>query len=153
MIYRRLFDFPSFRPAAGPLEVLERLQRQLDRLSEVAASPHPSAPAGVFPLVNLSEDKDNYYLRAELPGVKADALDIQATANTIAIAGEREIEAEQGVRYHRREREPGKFSRVIGLPDDIDPDNVTAKLKDGILTIVVSKAKAAKPKQIVVKSS
>jgi HSP20 family protein len=152
MIYRRLFDFPSFR-FRRPFEELERMRQQLDRLSEATTSPFPYPQAGVFPLVNLTEDKNNYYVRAELPGVKADELDIQATANNIAISGERKIGAEEeGTRYHRREREAGKFSRAIGLPDEVDPDKVEAKLEDGVLTIVVSKAEAVKPKQITVKS-
>jgi HSP20 family protein len=85
--------------------------------------------------------------------VKGDELDIQVTANNIAISGERKIDTEkEGARYHRREREAGKFSRMIGLPGDINSDKVDAKLENGILTIVVSKAEAAKPKQITVKS-
>ncbi len=152
MIYRRMFEFPSFR-LKSPFEELERIRQQLDRLSETATSPYSSPQAGVFPLVNLTEDKNNYYVRAELPGVKADGLDIQAAAKSIAISGERKIEAEEeGTRYHRKEREAGKFSRMISLPDDVDPDKVEAKLVDGILTIVVSKAEATKPKQITVKS-
>jgi HSP20 family protein len=75
------------------------------------------------------------------------------TANNLAISGERKIGAEEeGARYHRREREAGTFSRMIGLPGDIDPDKVDAKLENGILTVEVSKAEAAKPKQITVKS-
>jgi HSP20 family protein len=79
-------------------------------------------------------------------------LDIQATGNTISLAGERKITgAEENARYHRREREAGKFSRVISLPDDIDADQVKANMTDGILTIVVPKAEKAKPRQISVK--
>ena len=116
-------------------------------------SPFSYPQAGVFPLINLTEDKNNYYVRAELPGVKGEELDIQATSNNITIAGERKIAAEgEETRYHRREREAGKFSRAIGLPDEVDPDKVDAKLEDGVLTIVVSKAEAIKPKQITVKS-
>jgi HSP20 family protein len=129
------------------------MKKQMDRLLEDARGPYQGTQAGVFPLINLTEDKDNYLLRAELPGVKADEIDIQATANNIAISGERKIDAEEeGARYHRREREAGKFSRMIGLPGDINSDKVDAKLENGILTIVVSKAEAAKPKQISVKS-
>jgi HSP20 family protein len=152
MIYRRLFDFPTWR-VRSPFEELAQMRRQMDRLFEDAATPYQRALAGVFPLINLTEDKDNYYVRAELPGVKADELDIQATANNIAISGERKIAAEvEGARYHRREREAGNFSRMIGLPGDINPDKVEASLENGILTVVVSKAEAAKPKQITVKS-
>ncbi|UCE51918.1 MAG: Hsp20/alpha crystallin family protein [Desulfobacterales bacterium] len=152
MIYRRLFDFPTWR-FRSPFGELERMRRQMDRLFEDAMTPHQLPQAGVFPLINLTEDKDKYYVRAELPGVKGDELDIQVTGNNLAISGERKIAAEkEGTRYHRREREAGKFSRIIGLPGDIDSDKVDAKLESGILTVVVSKAEAAKPKQITIRS-
>jgi HSP20 family protein len=110
-----------------------------------------SVGAGVFPLINLTEDKDKYYVRAELPGVKGDELDIQVTSNNLTVSGERKIaEEKEGARYHRREREAGSFSRIIGLPGDINPDKVDAKLANGILTVTVAKAEAAKPKQITV---
>jgi HSP20 family protein len=152
MFYSRLFDFPTWR-LRSPFDEWAQMRRQMDRLFEDAMAPYQQPRAGVFPLVNLTEDKNNYYVRAELPGVKAKELDIQATANNLAISGERKIASEdQGARYHRREREAGKFSRMIGLPGEINPDKVEAKLENGILTVVVSKAEIAKPKQITVKS-
>jgi len=123
------------------------MRQQLDRVFD--DSSYPSVSAGVFPLINLTEDKDNYYVRAELPGVKGDELDIQVTGNNIAISGERKIAAEEeGAKYHRREREAGTFSRMIVLPGEVDTEKVEAKLENGILNIVVSKAEVAKPKQI-----
>lgn len=152
MIYRRFFNVPTWR-FRSPFDELHRLRRQMEQMYEDAAAPYKSASAGVFPLVNLTEDKDNYYVRAELPGVKADELDIQVTGNNLAISGERKISAAaEGARYHRREREAGTFSRMIGLPGDIDTAKVNAKLQNGILTVVVPKAEVAKPKQIAVSS-
>ena len=152
MIYRRLFNVPTWQ-FRSPFGELERMRHQMDRLFEEARAPYKEAQAGVFPLTNLSEDKENYYVRAELAGVKGDQLDIQVTGNNLAISGERKIAAEEeGARYHRREREAGTFSRMIGLPGEIDADKVNANLKNGILTIVVPKAEIAKPKQISVSS-
>ena len=152
MIYRRFFNVPTWR-FRSPLEELYRMRHQLDQMFEDSRTPYERAGAGVFPLTNLSEDKDSYYVRAELPGVKADELDIQVTANNIAISGERKIAAqEEGARYHRREREAGTFSRMIGLPGDVNTEKVEAKLVDGILTVIVPKAEAAKPKQISIRS-
>ena len=152
MIYRRFFNVPTWR-FRSPLDELHRLRQQMEQLYDGTSAPYQPASAGVFPLINLTEDKDKYYIRAELPGVKGDELDIQVTENNLAISGERKIAAEEeGARYHRREREAGTFSRIIGLPGDINSDNVDAKLENGILTVVVSKAEAAKPKQISVKS-
>jgi HSP20 family protein len=151
MIYRRFFNVPTWR-FRSPLEELYRMRQQMEQLLESAAAPQQREAAGVLPLINLTEGKDNYYVRAELPGVKGDDLDIQVTANNLAISGERKIAAEEeGARYHRREREAGKFSRMIGLPGEVDTDKVDAKLENGILTVVISKAEIAKPKQITVK--
>jgi len=149
MIYRRMFGLPSWR-ANQPFADLEQIRRQMDRLWEgVTGERVHSRTAGVFPLVNLSEDMDNYYLRAELPGVGSNALDIQVDAKTISLSGERKIAAEgEDIKYHRRERDAGKFSRMISLPGDIEPDKATANLKHGLLKIVVPKAEAVKPRQI-----
>jgi HSP20 family protein len=127
------------------------MRQQLDQVFGDASQRRDSA--GVFPLTNLTEDKNKYYIRAELPGVKGEELDIQVTGKNLAISGERKIAAaEEGARYHRREREAGSFSRMIGLPGEIDADNVEANLENGILTIAISKAEIAKPKQISVSS-
>ena len=151
MIYRRLFNVPSWR-FRSPYDELHQMRQRLERLYEETATPGQRLSAGVFPLINLTEDQNSYLVRAELPGVKGDELDIQVTENNLSISGERKIAAaEEGAKYHRREREAGSFSRIIGLPGDINSDKVDAKLENGILTIVVAKAEAAKPRQILVK--
>ena len=151
MIYRRFFNVPTWR-FRSPVEELHRLRQQMEQMLESATTPQQREAAGVLPLINLTEGKDHYLVRAELPGVKGDELDIQVTANNLAISGERKIAAEdEGARYHRREREAGTFSRMIGLPDEVDTDKVDAKLENGILTVVISKAEITKPKQITVK--
>jgi HSP20 family protein len=148
MIYRRLYGMPSFG-FRDRFDELERMRRQMDRLfNDYSSSPH-EPKAGVFPLVNITEDSDNFYVHAELPGVEAGGLDIQATDNNISISGERKIPAEaENVKYHRREREAGKFSRMISLPSDVDTEKVSAGLVNGILTLTVPKAEAARPRQI-----
>lgn len=150
MLYRRFFNLPTWR-VRSPFEELERMRRQMDRLYDDVMTSEQSGRAGVFPPINLTEDKDNYYVRAELPGVTGDDLDIQVTANNLAISGERKIAAEEGARYHRREREAGTFSRMISLPGEIDADKIDARLKNGVLSVAISKAEVAKPKQITVK--
>ena len=150
MLYRRFFNLPTWR-VRSPFEELERMRRQMDRLYDDVMTSDQPGQAGVFPPVNLTEDKDKYYVRAELPGVTGDDLDIQVTANNLAISGERKIAAEEGARYHRREREAGTFSRMISLPGEIDADKIDARLKNGVLSIAISKAEVAKPKQITVK--
>jgi HSP20 family protein len=151
MIYRRIFGVPGWE-AKSPFSELENMRRQVDRLYQGLFSPYARPAAGVFPLINLTEGKDRYMVRAELPGVSSDELDIQATANTLSLSGERKIpEEDSRAKYHRRERESGRFSRVVSLPGEINPDKVEASLVNGILTIVVSKAEASKPRQISVR--
>jgi HSP20 family protein len=151
MIYRRFVGFPRWEQRS-PFSELERMRRQMDRLFEGMAGPQLPQAAGVFPLINMTETRDAYTVRAELPGIVSDEIDIQATANTLSMSGMRKIPEENGsARYHRRERESGGFSRVVGLPGDITPEKVEASMQQGILTIVLLKAETAKPKQISVR--
>ena len=152
MIYRRLFQLPTWG-FGTPLAELERMRRQMENiLARYGETDLPRQQAGVFPAINLTEDQDTYYLRAELPGVKAEDLDIQTTGQNLSISGERKIHAEEGnVKYHRREREAGKFSRIIALPAEIDSEKVKAGLTNGVLTITIPKAEKAKPRQVTVK--
>jgi len=154
MIFRRVANWPSIYWRT-PFGELERLKRQMELLNEGIFGGTLSGPsAGVFPLMNVTEDKDNYYVRAELPGIKSEDLEISVTGDTISIAGERKIPDEKGeVKYHRREREAGKFSRIVNLPSQINTAKVEAKCMEGLLSIVMPKAETAKQKQIVVKSS
>jgi HSP20 family protein len=151
MIVRRAFGRPRWD--WGGFNELDSIRTQMNRLFGDLAGRYTSEPkAGVFPLTNVSESKDNYYVRAELPGVKGEDLDITITGDSLAIAGERKIATEkEGARYHRREREAGKFSRMITLPGQVDPDKVKATCADGVLTIVFPKAASARPRQIAVK--
>jgi HSP20 family protein len=131
------------------------MQRELDRLSEsLSRGVLREEFAGVFPLVNVTEDSESYFIRAETPGIKADETDISVTSNSISISGERKIVVEgEGAKYHRRERESGKFSRVLTLQGQINTAKVEAKSINGILVVVLPKADIAKPKQITVKTN
>lgn len=149
MIYRSMYGLPAWS-VHRPYHDLDRMRREMDRLLDAfSGQGEGRVTAGVYPLVNLTEDQENYYLRAELPGMQADQLDIQVTANSLSLSGERKIAQEgNGVKYHRREREGGRFSRVVTLPGDINADKVEADLVNGVLTVKIAKAEAAKPKQI-----
>jgi len=153
MTVRRISDWPTWS-WRSPFRELERMRKEMDRLFEDLTEGIFREPrAGVYPLVNVTEGSDDYYVRAELPGIKAEDLDISVTGNSISIAGERKIPAEdEKAKYHRREREAGKFSRIISLPAQVDTARVEASCVDGILTVVLPKSEAAKPKQIAVKT-
>lgn len=152
MIFRRPFYSPSWGLGSA-FEELDRLRRQMSEMTGgLERRPYRVLGAGVFPLINLTEDKDNFYVRAEMPGLKADDINISVTGNNLSISGERKIASEgENVRYHRREREAGTFSRVVTLPGEVDTEKVEAKHEDGILTVVIPKAETAKPKQITVR--
>ena len=152
MIFRQPFYSPTWGLASA-FEELDRMRRQLDEMSGgLEQRPYRLLGARVFPLINLSENKDNYYVRAEMPGLKADDIGISVAGNNLSISGERKIASEgENVRYHRREREAGTFNRVIALPGEVDADKVEAKHVDGILTVVIPKAETAKPKQITIR--
>jgi HSP20 family protein len=154
MIVRTLTGWPTLG-WRSPFDEIERMRRQMDMLAQgLTGSIFREPAAGVFPLMNVTEDNDNYYVRAELPGIKADELDISVTGDSLTISGERKIPSEdENANYHRRERESGKFSRVLSLPGQIDTSKVEASTSDGILTVVLPKSEAAKPKQITIKAS
>jgi HSP20 family protein len=151
MIYRRIYGFPSMEQR-NPFMELERMRRQMDRFFDGLSVGQVRPAAGVFPLINLTETRDALTVRAELPGISSEDIDIQATGNTLSLSGRRSLpEEDRMAKYHRRERESGEFSRLIGLPTDINPDKVEASMKNGVLTIVLPRAEASKPKQINVK--
>jgi HSP20 family protein len=140
-------------PGWEPRRELEQLQRRMDRLFQnVFGLERSPWRVGVYPLVNISEDRDHIYVRAELPGVKAEDLEITIQDNSLILRGERKIPAEEKqVNYHRRERESGFFRRVVPLPGQISPQKVEATCKDGILIITLAKPEEVKPRQIKVK--
>lgn len=145
----------TWEPLWQPFRELEEIRREMDRLWDRVFGPtFLTRRAGVFPLINISEDKDHYYIRAELAGVRPEDIDITLEDNRLILRGERKIPtAEKVVGYHRREREAGSFRRVIRVPQGLDPAKVEAVFKDGILTIILAKPEEAKPKQIAVKAA
>lgn len=146
----RWLDRPSL---LKPLEELERLRKEMDRLFESVMGRRPWPISGrVFPPVNITEDKDAYYIRAELPGVKPEDIELSVEQDTVILGGERKAEELKDVTYHRREREMGKFRRAIRLPGAFNPDKVEARFKNGILTITLPKSEEAKPRKIAVKA-
>jgi len=152
MIIKRLFDLPNYGWRSA-FDELERMRREMDSLSgQTAGKAYWPTHAGVFPLVNAAEDQDYFYIRSEIPGMKSEEINISAVGRNLTISGERKIASEgEHVKYHRREREDGKFSRVMALPSEVQVDKIEAGYVDGILRIKIPKSEAAKPKQITVK--
>ncbi len=107
------------------------------------------------PSVDIEEDKDKYLIRADLPGVKKENIDVKLENGVLSIRGEKRSESEtgEGTRNHRKERFYGTFARSFTLPDSVQSDAVEAHYKDGVLSLTVPKAEEAKPKASDIKIS
>jgi HSP20 family protein len=153
MIVRRAW--PARPTFDAPWPDFDQLRRDLLRTFDVFAGDREqrTSPSGVFPPINVTHDADRFYVRAELPGVVASELSIQAVRNRLLISGQREIAKEhERASYHRKERPEGAFNRTLTLPIAVDADRIEARYADGILTLTLPKAEDAKPRQIVVKT-
>lgn len=108
-----------------------------------------------YPLVNVSEDKDNVYVEALAPGIDPRSLDVSVAKNVLTLSGEKPVDGEdvKPEAFHRNERAAGKFVRCLELPVEVNESKVTADYKDGLLMVVLPKAEKAKPKQISVSVS
>jgi HSP20 family protein len=154
MLLRRVW--PS-RPAyENPFADFEQLRREMLRIFDAVAGSdgYEDLSAGVFPPLNVTQDDSNFYVRAEVPGIKAADLSVSALRNRVSITGKREIPKEHDkVSYHRQERAEGEFSRSVTLPGEVAADKVEARYADGVLTLTLPKAEAAKARQIAVTSA
>lgn len=137
---------------------LDTLRREIDEAFRGAGISRQQGPSFLspvttrrFPLVNFGEDEGHVYIEALVPGVAPDDIDLTVLRNTITISGERKPFVEQpGQLVHRSELGSGKFSRTLELPVDIDPEKITAQIRDGVMQITIAKAEHAKPKKITV---
>ena len=100
------------------------------------------------PAVNVWEKDDALMVEMEAPGIKSDEVDVSVAGGELSIRINRPDTAEEGVKYHRRERPVGSFSRVLRLPMEVDADRVEAELRNGVLSITLPKADSAKPRKI-----
>jgi HSP20 family protein len=133
-----------------PFADLNRIQREFEK----SYFGPRARPADFAPPVDVHEDADSLVLRAELPGVKREDVEVSIDSNVLTLKGERKLEKEEeGRRYHRVERAYGTFVRQFQLPSNIDATSIDAKLSDGILTLRLHKKAELKPRKIDVKSS
>ena len=144
------------RGALAPFGELNRIRSEINRIFE---DPFALMTRGTGfleawePAVDIYEDKDQFTVKAELPGLKKEEIDVALHGNTLTIAGERKQEQErkEGDTY-RSERYFGRFQRNITLSAPVDSNKIQASYKDGVLTIVLPKSEEAKAKQIQIKT-
>ncbi|MHB1007419.1 MAG: Hsp20/alpha crystallin family protein [Chloroflexota bacterium] len=145
--------------AYDPLREMEQLRRAIDQSFEQYSGARwprrwrgaflPGSAARQYPLVNLAEDKENFYVEALAPGVDPASLEISIDGQVLTISGEKKgPEGVAAESFHRSERQAGKFTRRVDLTGTVDVANVKADYQEGLLEITLPKAPETKPRQI-----
>jgi HSP20 family protein len=138
-----------------PMNEMVTLREAMDRLFDDAFT-RPLGLGGFadVPAIDMYQTNDKVVVKASLPGLKAEDVQITVTDNTLSLSGEfKEEKEEKEKTYHLREQRFGSFERTIALPTDVETDKATADFKDGVLTITLPKSEAVKPKTISIKAS
>ena len=143
------YTYPSFRSFSSALGSFNRspwagLEGEIDRLFETALTDFGGASSTRFP-VDLYEDENNTYVRAELPGIKRDDINVEMTDGYLTIAAARKTAGGDG-----QEEESFSFSRAVSIADEVEADKVSAVYENGVLTVTLPKREEAKPKKIAV---
>jgi HSP20 family protein len=138
---------------SSPFTELQALQNQLSRLFDSGAGRGQDDEALMrgswVPAVDVAEEGDELIVRAELPGMREEDIEIEFENGILTLKGERKFEDEKNDRnYHRIERAYGRFVRSFTLPRSIDPENIAATYHNGILELIIPKKEEAKPRQI-----
>lgn len=145
---------PLARFGARRNDAFDDLRREMNRLffDFESARPALEMEAG-WPRVSLDDTGESLVLRAEVPGVAEKDLELQVEEGTVSLRGERKEAVPEGHSVHRKERADFRFSRSFQLPTKVDAEKVEAQLKNGVLTVTLPKAEAAKPRKISVRAS
>ena len=135
----------------NPFAEFEKIHRDLTSFID-SRSQNPNAVADWAPVVDIIEEEKAYVIKAELPEMKREDVNVELEGGVLRISGVRKIEKEEKTRkYHRLERAYGVFARSFELPENIDANKVSASYRDGVLTVSVAKTEQAQPKHIEVK--
>lgn len=131
----------------------ERFRLQEEVLRALTTPFFPGAGAksasGVYPPINLYDDGETFFVRAEMPGVDRNSLEVTAQGDQLTLRGERKVAAvEQDANYHRRECESGQFRRVLTLPQAVDSEKISATYRNGVLEVELPRAPELKPRKI-----
>jgi HSP20 family protein len=130
---------------------LDEMRKDMDALSEMLG--YTGAYRSSFPRLNAYEDKDAYWLAAEVPGIPRPDLDVRCDGSTLTLAGRRPGAARGREGILRQERQAGGFEKVFRFPGKVEAGAVSARLENGILMVRVPKAEEAKPKPIEIRAA
>ena len=129
-----------------PFRELDQLYERMNHLWEAGAQ---DASTAWVPLGDVEETDDAYLVEVELPGVERDDIDIEVNGRELTVSGEVKEKERTGI-MRRRTRKVGEFTYAVTLPGDVDSDNVTARLENGVLTVRVPKSQRDKPRRIAI---
>jgi len=139
----------------NPFREMEALQSRVLRALHPTSNVANGETRGLSewtPVVDITEDDNEYLIQAELPEVPREQVNICVENGQLTFTGSRSFEEEtKNRKYHRVERAYGSFSRTFSLPDDADPDRIHAEYKEGMLKIHMPKSEHARPRRIEVK--
>lgn len=131
----------------NPFNELRRMERMFEPFFRFPYL-EETMPAGWNPAVDVAEDVDKIFVRAEVPGMNEKDLRVAFEDGLLTVSGERQFERKDDRNYHRIERAYGSFTRTFSLPRSVDPAAIQANYRDGILEIEIPKKEEARPKQI-----
>jgi len=137
-----------------PVREMMTLREAMDRLFDDAFTrPINMGTVSTMPAIDMYQNEDDLIVKAVLPGLSKDDVDISVTADVLTLRGEfKNNEDDNGASYHLREQRYGVFERSISLPTDVEVEKSKAVFENGILTITLPKAEAVKPKMISIKA-
>jgi HSP20 family protein len=135
-----------------PFQEMLNLRRTVDRLFDNVGTEHEWQPTQWGLAVDVVENKDDFIVKASVPGINPDDLEISYADDTLTIKGEIKTDNEyKEDQYHLRERRYGSFSRSVSLPTKIKGDAIEASYQNGVVTLRLPKAEEVKPKRISIK--
>ena len=147
-------ELVRWKPRRYVPAVSDDLDRAFDRLMRNWVSPVSFSEFDWNPSIDVSESDNEIVVKAEVPGVSIEDIDISIDGNNLVISGEKKQESEeQGRNYYRAERSYGSFRRSFVLPPGADVENVKASSKDGVLSIVVPKGDDRKSRKVEIEAS
>jgi HSP20 family protein len=152
-------EMERWRPGRGlipwrPFRELEEMERRFGHMLSWPLLPQvwrriPTMEMGWAPAIDVFEKKDKFVVKAELPGMKEEDIDVSVVGNTLTVKGERKAESEvKEEDYYYCERSYGSFSRSIDIPSNVDAKKIEANYNDGVLEVSLPKTPEVKPKKI-----